>query len=258
MCGIYASISAQRPRSLSEAAKQLLCRRGPDHLGEASTQFVTQDGKTCQVSLLSSVLAMRGGHLVAQPFVDPLSGSCLCWNGEAWKIGTDAVNGNDGQAVFDTLLKASCSSQPRDKVLTVLRSISGPFAFVYLDKTNNSIYFGRDRLGRRSLLFRKETNDAVLELSSIGDPSTGGWNEIEVETFYQLSYGGQLDSIVKKIGSPELSLESIGTIDRHVWTSEANITVSPSMPFTSKKTLTCDSLFPWALSICPCQSKATS
>lgn len=235
MCGIYASISAQSPRSPSEAAKQLLCKRGPDHVGESKSQIVNHNGETCHVSLLSTVLAMRD-HLVSQPFIDPSSGSCLCWNGEAWKIGTEEVNGNDGEAVFDALMEASSAqsnAKSSDDVLNVLRSIAGPFAFVYFDNINGAVYFGRDRLGRRSMLFRRDSNNATLELSSIADPSSTEWKEIEVENFYQLSYHGEQphpDSVNKM---PELSVEGIGTVCKHVWTTD--ISVSPSAAIKSKR-----------------------
>lgn len=178
---------------------------------------------------MSTVLALRGGHVTAQPFLDASSGSALCWNGEAWKIGLDLVTGNDGQAVFDLLIQASSSQTlPADAVsaiLKVLHSISGPFAFVFLDRTHNQMFFGRDRLGRRSLVFKNNVDLGVLELSSIpGD--NGSWEEVEADAIYQLSYGS---SSSNSEDLAEDSITAIAPVCKHPWAaSEANVSVSSS------------------------------
>jgi asparagine synthetase B (glutamine-hydrolysing) len=219
MCGIYASISTQAFRQPSEVAKQSLCSRGPDHVGELCSQISMLNGRTYWISLTSTVLALRGGHVTAQPFKDALNGSCLCWNGEAWKIGPDTVTGNDGQAVFDALMKASSTqvtSKSSDDVLRVLRSIAGPFAFIFLDLINNQIYFGRDRLGRRSLLFKSDEVTTSLEFSSVADPTSGPWSEIEADAIYQLSLDENATHPPQEFKSDRF-LKSFAPIHIHKW-----------------------------------------
>lgn len=176
------------------------------------------------ISLMSTVLSLRGGHVTAQPFVDASSNSALCWNGEAWKIGLDTVSGNDGQAVFDLLIKASAdhvsASDSTAAVLHALRSISGPFAFVYLDTYHNQLYFGRDRLGRRSLLYKSD-EDAELQLSSISDATSGSWLEVEVDAVCRLPLDGIIPSPEQHDKSThELLHTDPAIIHRHMWDSE--------------------------------------
>lgn len=144
---------------------------------------------------MSTVLALRGGQVTPQPFVDASSGSALCWNGEAWNIGSDPVTGNDGQAVFNLLMKASSSttlaSDSTTAVLEVLRNISGPFAFVFLDRNHDQLYFGRDRLGRRSLVSKYDYDFSILELCSVSGEKSS-WVEVEADGIYQLSYDDRI------------------------------------------------------------------
>lgn len=133
---------------------------------------------------------------MSQPLLDNSSGSILCWNGEAWKIGGQPVVGNDSEAVFDLLLKA-CSGSEDDmqdsshkRVLAALSTVTGPFAFVFYDAANKTIYYGRDCLGRRSLL-RKITSDAKLIISSICDNDTGDeWVEVKADGIYAIDLTG--------------------------------------------------------------------
>jgi len=168
---------------------------------------------------MSTVLALRGGQVTPQPFVDASSGSALCWNGEAWKIGQDPVEGNDGQAVFTLLIQATSSkklpSETTIAILEVLRSISGPFAFVFLDKRHGQLYFGRDRLGRRSLVSKYDFDLGTFELCSISGEK-GFWLEVEADGVYQLSY----DSSAWQNESqhpPEDRVKTIAVTYKHPW-----------------------------------------
>jgi asparagine synthetase B (glutamine-hydrolysing) len=192
MCGIHASVSTTGFKAPTDGLKQLLCNRGPDHLGEAKAQIRADDGAQLYVSCTSTVLALRGGEVAAQPFDDSASGCILCWNGEAWMIDYDydAVVGNDGKFVFELLLNAATSnlsqSDSNNAILRILRSISGPFAFVFLDKIHGCLYFGRDCLGRRSLLVSEGVDLSSMEFSSCADPLISNWKEVEADGIYQL------------------------------------------------------------------------
>ena len=200
MCGIHAvvelikrdgsgSTATSHPRhEISETLRRRLCSRGPDHLGHAAAEYAPSDTRHCAaLQFTSTVLALRGDGLTPQPFVDSASQNTLCWNGEAWKIHAEDVAGNDGQQLFDLLRSAD-----GDDVLQVLRSIDGPFAFVYYDQRAGRVYYGRDRLGRRSLL--QQRKDGTLLLSSVSDVEAGGagepWTEVEADGIYVLDLAG--------------------------------------------------------------------
>ncbi|EMR81771.1 hypothetical protein ACHAPC_003592 [Botrytis cinerea] len=205
MCGIYASISTRGLQTPSHALKHSLCDRGPDHTGLSQSNYTSSDGTQYFLSFLSTVLALRGDHITPQPFGGSIgvdasttnSGSILCWNGEAWKVGGELVNGNDGQVIYEMLVKAvSTTTSASDATLAVaksLQSISGPFAFVFWDSFHGSIYCGRDRLGRRSLLYNVDNGSGDLgpsgsiELASTADPARGDWKEIEADGIYKFS-----------------------------------------------------------------------
>jgi len=232
MCGIYASISTEGFRSPSKELQLLLCNRGPDHTGSLQSEAKNGD---CSyfLSFTSTVLALRGGEVISQPFVDHNTGSALCWNGEAWKIGSTTIEGNDGQFVFDKLIRAvsahGSTSSSTAAVLEVLNNIFGPFAFVFLDKPHKQLYFARDRLGRRSLLYNKTTSS--IEFSSTSDPEIGDWKEIEADGVYVLSYSQKSDE--DKRTAVECAVSSTALpIHRHDWVN--NLDVNVSLPFVPK------------------------
>ncbi|CAK7234015.1 hypothetical protein SCUCBS95973_008792 [Sporothrix curviconia] len=181
MCGIHVVIEAVKARdndpksngldTLSPALRSRLVRRGPDHLGQVDAISRPRKDFVPQVRLrfTSTVLALRGDGLTQQPFVQTDSASpagaqrVLCWNGEVWRVDGAAasIDGNDGKLLFQ---KLKATYDP----LLVLRAVEGPFAFVYYDGPGGRLYYGRDRLGRRSLL-QKWSQDGQLTLSSVSD-----------------------------------------------------------------------------------------
>ncbi|KAL7786208.1 asparagine synthase domain-containing protein [Trichoderma ceciliae] len=182
MCGIHAAISADAgSHKSSPGLERRLRNRGPDHLGVVEAQLCRDGECSLYLTLTSTVLSLRGDHLAKQPLVDEASGSVLCWNGEAWKLGGRPVEGNDGEAILTLLAAASCNLGDDDSVLDALRSIEGPFAFIFLDKRAKRLYYGRDRLGRRSLLLRR---GPVFLLSSIAEAPAEGWTEVEADGCY--------------------------------------------------------------------------
>lgn len=178
-------ISASHPAEITANLRRCLCNRGPDHVATLETQLV--DGAaTTHLAFTSSVLALRGDHVAQQPFVDPETGSVFCWNGEAWKIRHHDVSGNDGEAIAVLLAEAVRRDlgERETAILQVLRSIDGPFAFMFFDKPSSRVYYGRDRLGRRSLVLREEGQRVTL--SSITDAADPQWREVEADGIYVL------------------------------------------------------------------------
>jgi hypothetical protein len=190
MCGIFCHISRHGHGHVPESMKTLLSHRGPDSLQE---HRVETNG--IFLSFAASVLSMRGPSTLPQPLVDPKTGSILCWNGEAWKIDNEPVLGNDTQKVFNLLVSAASdpsgtpgSSRSKQNVLNALSRIHGPFACVFHDAVNQMLYFGRDCLGRRSLL-QTASQDGDITIASISDPTTlydDAWIEVEADGLYLL------------------------------------------------------------------------
>jgi asparagine synthetase B (glutamine-hydrolysing) len=178
MCGIYCSIGLGNHIHSNKETRELLKARGPDSLQELSAAL---DRERVNIHVLSTVLALRGDHVESQPLQAEHSQSFLCWNGEAWKQNGQMITGNDSRYVYSLLRRACLSTQSPGKapILDTLTSIAGPFAFVFYDATSCQLFYGRDYLGRRSLLSRVFP-DGGMELCSITDGSQSpSWSEVE-------------------------------------------------------------------------------
>lgn len=153
---------------------------------------------TCYLTFISTVLSLRGDHVYRQPLVDSMTQSVLCWNGEAWKVGGERVQGNDTQRVFALFLQAVAPATPCDRKHAVYRladavaSISGPFSFVFYDAVNSNLFFSRDCLGRRSLLqgFDELGNLKICSLCD-GDVSTC-FDEVGTDGVYMIDLDHEL------------------------------------------------------------------
>lgn len=191
MCGIYVSISKTTPQPPSEQLKERLQNRGPDAVESYETSACSDHGAATHILVYATVLSLRGDEvtkqpLLSQPHADE-SRSFLCWNGEAWSISGQRVTGNDSQAVFKLLLQAAeedASGQDPvcdfSQVGLTLDAVQGPFAFVFFDARNRRLTYGRDRLGRRSLVGRN--TGGTLTLSSVaGDHED--WLEVDAGAF---------------------------------------------------------------------------
>ena len=202
MCGIWCSISTLPEITPDPVTTKLLQARGPDCYNEVPVTV----GKW-RLTFCATVLALRGGRLTPQPLIDHATGSILCWNGEAWLLDDEVIHGNDTEEIFTKLLKSSSEEQ----VGNVFKSISGPFAFVYLDAPRKTLYHGRDRLGRRSLL-QRQSDRAELILSSVTPPDEKSFVEVDSGYIHVAELGESLE------------------INRHQW--KLYPPVNPSLPLT--------------------------
>ena len=205
MCGIFFSLSKEGHLAPDEELLDALRERGPDSMGMRARTVTVQPIPSAStlaqshfLTFVSTVLSLRGDSIISQPLEDPNSGSLLCWNGEAWKIDNALVQGNDAKAVFDLLLEASqsfsnCpqngSSSPYrglQDVVQAIGSITGPYAFVFYDAQSRRVFYGRDALGRRSLVM-KRYGAGNLAISSVSDATEAdGWDEVEADGVYML------------------------------------------------------------------------
>ncbi|KAL8656278.1 MAG: hypothetical protein Q9210_000369 [Variospora velana] len=155
------------------------------------------------------------GVLVTQPLQDPQTDSILCWNGEAWKIDNTLIAGNDTRTIFDNLLRAGSKTPDRaldererldDAIVRFFSRVSGPFAFIFYNARQGSVYYGRDRLGRRSLLRSKAHNGDIVISSVCSGPSTTNWAEVEADGVYVIHLANISENtglVEKRIAWPE-------------------------------------------------------
>ncbi|PVI00911.1 asparagine synthetase domain-containing protein 1 [Periconia macrospinosa] len=192
MCGIFFSLSRDDREFLDFKTKRLLEHRGPDSIRGHSTLFGQGDGRF-YATLWSSVLSLRGNKIEEQPVVHIPSGDVLCWNGEAWSSqGMDIIDNDSSYMLYNLMMPAMPLEAERTRqavasaTIRTLSSVRGPFAFVFYDAENRFLYYGRDCLGRRSLL-QKVTTDDQLILSSVCDNSSGEkWKEIDADGIYMV------------------------------------------------------------------------
>ena len=207
MCGIYCSISNGQHVSPSKTELDLLKHRGPDSCNTIR-RAVHGSSRTGvhYLTFCASVLLLRGSQVVQQPLEDSVSGSLLCWNGEAWRYNGEEVQGNDAQVIFNLLLEAARRTSTGDdvassdlqeslgRVLSVVSMISGPFAFVFYDGRSKRILFGRDILGRRALLTTTAVDGSMIISSVSGDSVSDDWKEVEADGIYIIDIDCRPDS----------------------------------------------------------------
>ncbi|XP_048501854.1 uncharacterized protein LOC104895781 isoform X2 [Beta vulgaris subsp. vulgaris] len=128
---------------------------------------------------LGAVLQLRGTKPVAQPFVDA-SGNILIYNGEIFGGIHVSFDSNDAKVLLQSLENCCCcqfhgnsSSCCGKPIPELLSSIKGPWAVIYWQDASRTLWFGRDAMGRRSLLVHWPTSeDSRLILSSISPPAS--------------------------------------------------------------------------------------
>lgn len=122
--------------------------RGPDY----AELWEAKMGKWFVLGL-SSVLSLRQPFAV-QPWTDERY--VFQFNGELYNEG--CFEANDGQFAFEAV--EACKGDV-DRLGTALSSLNGEFAFVLTDKSTKTVFFGKDHIGKRSLLYSTANGLAV-------------------------------------------------------------------------------------------------
>ncbi|KAK0537390.1 hypothetical protein OC834_000834 [Tilletia horrida] len=191
MCGIIClvhSADVAADAVVTDALKQTCERRGPDAQATVTHRVPlpaeSNYAVPLAVSLHASVLSLRGQQITPQP-LRSAQGFLLAWNGQIFgrlNEGDDAALAlgamgidplldpakNDGQELL-RLLEQSVYAPVEDLgpiLAGLLRTVEGPYAFVLVDTVSNRLYFGRDPLGRRSLLMQRQTPEDTPSLTS--------------------------------------------------------------------------------------------
>lgn len=179
MCGICCVVSLTTPHDpLDKHVHENLKHRGPN-----SSRDFTETISTCSLLFSAHVLHMRG-CLTPQPLQDD-NGNMLLWNGEVFG-GLSVDHGeNDTKVVLHHLSMAQCASD----IVALLSQLKGPWAFIYYQKVEHCIWFGRDFFGRRSLLWKFYPERASFTLSSVAslpvDNIQSQWQEVPSSGVYR-------------------------------------------------------------------------
>ena len=137
--------------------------RGPDY-----AQYSEMSQKNNRFQFFSSVLSLR------QPFTSQpihIHDCVLQFNGELYN--GDCIDSNDTELIAEKLSLALDSNVSReDAILTVFASLDGEFAFVLTDLQDEKVYFGKDYIGKRSLLYTVNENAFVAASVLSGHENT--------------------------------------------------------------------------------------
>ncbi|CAJ1078694.1 asparagine synthetase domain-containing protein 1 [Xyrichtys novacula] len=221
MCGIFCLLSlSPAQREGDKTVHEHLKRRGPNF----SQDLTVRGSNPCYQCLFSAhVLHMRG-LLTPQPFQDD-AGNVLLWNGEIFGGIPVRPEENDTAVVSQKL--ASCNSSA--EILSTLSSIRGPWGFIYLQKAEDCLWFGRDFFGRRSLLWRFDPDLQALTLTSVAAcssaPDKSVWQEVPAVGVYRIDLKAAAES-----GSMMFEVFPWAHVENHVFSgcSEAVLESVPS------------------------------
>lgn len=179
---------ATTPDSFLDELTAVLHRRGPDQSAKVPL-VVHQDAPAAMCC--GSTLGMRG-PATAQPVGGP-GDSLLLWNGEVFGGGvTVGPQQNDTAALMSEL----AGRDTAESVVACLASVAGPWACIFWQPSTRSIWFGHDRIGRRSLLLGYSTVgglavSSVAPACSQGSTHTWHWQELPPSGVYQLELTGR-------------------------------------------------------------------
>ncbi|KAL1739907.1 asparagine synthase-domain-containing protein [Schizophyllum fasciatum] len=156
--------------TLTNSLMDVNAARGPD-AQRACTMYINDT----KLVFYASELRLRGDNPVVQPHEG--DGNVLCWNGEIFGGLDVSPHENDGLKLFVALGSLSTVEQ----VVEFFGTLEGPYAFVYYQHRTRSLIFGRDPLGRRSLLVHKPTAQQpyfILSSTSTGAHSGCRFEEL--------------------------------------------------------------------------------
>ena len=144
-------------------------------------------------------LRMRGPSNVDSLKSQPLSNDCgqtFLWNGEIF-AGLDV---RPAECDTDVLYSNLTACHTDDEILATFRSVRGPYAFIYFSQVDQTLWFGRDCFGRRSLLWSVvvgEDGGQMFILSSVADQPDDvreiGWQEVPAKGIFRFGLKSSLN-----------------------------------------------------------------
>ena len=194
MCGIGVTVGAVNTVSLN--GHDVLRRRGPN----GARNVVQQVSPRRIVYLEATVLHMQGTSMTSQPVSLPQNGGLFCWNGEVYQMqmengktrelsattttasDTELLSGILDRALMQHLHQTNDDALTLETLASVMsRVVNGEYAFCLVTKT--SVFYGRDKWGRRSLLL--SDGEDAWRLSSVATDCSLPWTEVPPGLVYQ-------------------------------------------------------------------------
>uniref|UniRef100_T1JEG1 Glutamine amidotransferase type-2 domain-containing protein n=1 Tax=Strigamia maritima TaxID=126957 RepID=T1JEG1_STRMM len=183
MCGIFCSVAwgADIPLVFETDVLSRIKRRGPDYWFTRNIKL----GASRHVCFACSILHLRGDRINSQLNTcgQDQSQSYLAWNGEIFGGYDVPLNKNDTEFLFELLN----SVESDEDIVDVLRKIRGPWAFIFFQAKEEKLWFGRDVLGRRSLLWQFDKAEKTFKLSSVVDNDKSKWSEVPANGIFYLN-----------------------------------------------------------------------
>ncbi|KAI5734912.1 hypothetical protein M8J77_011885 [Diaphorina citri] len=180
MCGIFCLLQSGADKStiqpIIDVCQEAIQRRGPDSFKQLA---ISEDCATC--TFLASVRWTQGVTISPQPLED-VDGNVLLWNGDVYNFTSE-----DNKTIESTSESDSLQVLQRfasHGVLKTLKHIQGPYSFIFLDKKNKQLWFGKDPIGRHSLLL-KCTPTSIL-VTSVAHKSIPHIEEISNTHIYSV------------------------------------------------------------------------
>jgi len=171
MCGIGVFVNCEPDYETVNSLK----RRGPDFYRQ---ETFTVAGQT--ITVVATVLSHQGDGIIAQPIVT--EDFIFLWNGEVYDHPNFEPEKNvDTNWFFENVACRMSGEKPAG--IEIMKEICGEFAFCTIDRRSGEISFGRDRLGRRSLLLYAYDNQLILTSTSSGYH----FIELPADGFYKLN-----------------------------------------------------------------------
>ncbi|CAE6471077.1 unnamed protein product [Rhizoctonia solani] len=212
MCGIALALlgseSARQDYPLGDYADlwKNLCsacvERGPDWSDSTRLSLHDNPKTGLDVVTCSSVLHLRGPdgrqELTRHVPIDFTSdGSIFAWNGEIFNGIPVEHSENDGLKLFN-MIQSGRGDLP--SLSHILSEFEGPYAFVYLHKPSQMLYFARDPLGQRSLLLHLPTpSEPILLLCSASNYRDVEYEEISTSGIYSITLKGTIFECAKSL-----------------------------------------------------------
>uniref|UniRef100_A0A7S2SRY2 Glutamine amidotransferase type-2 domain-containing protein n=1 Tax=Mucochytrium quahogii TaxID=96639 RepID=A0A7S2SRY2_9STRA len=179
-------------------ASKSIENRGPDSFREKCVPV----GRN-RVIASCAVLDLRGqGGPVEQP-VEDSDKNMLLFNGEIYRGPEWFADRAEGASDTMYLLEYLHKYKTADEIVNALSLLQGPWSLIYWQQSTGKLYFGRDPLGRRSLLIKNTKEMLVLaSVAPHGETGIDQWSEVVPSGIYYTDINEVDVNVIKLVDWP--------------------------------------------------------
>lgn len=166
MCGIFLSVrrtAVSKNPHVHKEIKAAIDKRGDFDCSSSHVDTIDTSGQFWTLEFYASVLSLRSCVKSLQPLVDT-AGNVLLFNGEIFEYEdeNETIELNGMKSDTEYLYQKLNQSSDMENILSVISSIRGPYSFIFYDKSEERLYFGRDFIGRRSLILFQSSEEIII------------------------------------------------------------------------------------------------